>query len=156
MKTFMSVGVLVILVLAVGCSGSNVKLSDYDYAREDRVWKEHLFEKNFGADWPRTADERELLRPVVVEKMCSAWNELVGPRQKLAEVEAQVKELFGRLAPKDIMKRVELDNQVREARRAYCSLREPYQSLVESAYNAGFQREALVMPDNGLPSGDCW
>lgn len=146
MKTFKFVGVLVILVLVAGCYPAVKPGHDQNKSKE---LSERIFEENFSAKSPQTDDERELLQPVVVGKMCEAWNRLVGPQQELAELEAQLKDLPCELTPEDIMKRVELNKQVR-------SLRNLYRSLVKSAFNAGFYSEAVAMPENGLPSGgDC-
>jgi hypothetical protein len=159
MKTFRFISVLVILVLVVGLTGCPTKppVVSTSGQNETKSPRESRFEERFSAKWPRTDDERELLRPVVVGKMCEAWNELVGPRQRLNELKAQAKESSDKLTPltpEDIIQRVKLNKQVEKLEGDYSSLRYSYHLLVQSAWDAGFQ-EVWVMPDNGLPSGGC-
>jgi len=159
MKTFKFVGVLVLLALVVGCPNGLRHDGPYSQYELKQMILEDNFEKNFGVKWPQTADERELLRSVVVEKMCSAWNEIADQCQKLEELEEQIQEWSsGKLTPKDVTKRASLIAQKRELEGTLFTPRGYYHSTTENAYNAGFQDEAWAMPDNGLPNGgdDCW
>ncbi len=135
--------IVIVLVAFVGC----VVVVEHTYDQYEQQKIRVAFEQNFGVKWPHNFDERDAVRPLVVAKMCEAWNAIAENQRQRDEVHARISgqdKNKQTLTPDQVAELVKLEALGGNYTPAY--LWDPYEQLIKSASRAGFEREAEVMP----------
>ena len=123
----LAVPLMVVAVIAVGVV--NVALANHDRS---------LFEQKFGIKYPESEGERQVARLKVVEKLSSLYGEVATLQQERTVLVLRKKE--GETDSVAVAKKEE------ELQLSW----ESYRSHLYSAWNVGFRKEALSMPENGI------